>query len=707
LLTTSEMIMRSTIIALMLTASVPALSQPATQSAAAPAAPPAASPQATTPGRTFAPRDIFALEQASDVQISPDGKHIVYVRQIGDIMTDGVRRALWLVDCATGAQAPLIDGPGSRPRWSPDGRRLAYVAADPAGKPQLFVHWMDSGKDARITGLPEAPSDIAWSPDGRQLAFTMFVAEDDAKLGTSLPKPDGAKWADPLKIITQVHYRADGEGYLRTGYDHVFVVAADGGAPRQLTFGRFDDGGALSWSGNDSVLFSSNHSKDWEREPLVSEIFTVTVATATLNQLTSRNGPNAGPQASPDGKLIAYVGFDDRLRGYENSQLSVMNRDGSGSHVISSGLDRSVGEPRWAADGRSVFVSYDDRGVTRVARFGLDGRMTAVAEGLAGSDLDRPYSGGSYSLARTGAVAFPWGTPEHPGDVGLATAPARQRRLTRLNDDLFVGKALGKVTPMHVASSADGLMIDYWMVTPPDYDASRKYPLILEIHGGPYAAYAPVWSTEDQLYAAAGYVVVYANPRGSTSYGEAFANRIWKDYPSHDYDDLMSVVDDAVAHGPADPDNLFVTGGSGGGLLTAWIVGKTGRFKAAVAQKPVINWTSEGLTTDGYSDMLKYWFGTQPWENHELLWAHSPLSLVGNVTTPTLLMVGEEDHRTPGSEAEQFYAALQIRKIPTALIRVPGASHHSLADRPSQLAAENAAILAWFGRYRTGSGLGH
>ena len=266
---------------------------------------------------------------------------------------------------------------------------------------------------------------------------------------------------------------------------------------------------------------------------------------------------------------------------------------------------------------------------------------------------------------------------------------------------MLAAKTLGAVTPHHVASSADGKTIDYWMVTPPGFDAAKKYPLILEIHGGPYAAYAPVWSTEDQLYAAAGYVVVYANPRGSTSQGADFANMIWKDYPSHDYDDLMSVVDDAVAHGPADPANLFVTGGSGGGLLTAWIVGKTDRFKAAASQKPVINWASEGLTTDGYTSMLNYWFGAWPWENPDLLWKHSPLSLAGNVKTPTLLLVGEDDKRTPASEAEQFYAALQIRKIPTALIHVPGASHHGFAERPSQLTAESAAILAWFGRYRT------
>ncbi len=669
----------------------------------------AQTPEAVAGTRTFTQRDVFALEQATDVQISPDGRHVVYVRAAGDIMTDSARRSLWLVDVAAGTQAPLLDGSASRPRWSPDGGRIAYVAADANGHPQLFVHWLNSGTNARITSLPEAPSDLAWSPDGGRIAFTMFVPDDGAKLGQSVAKPDGAKWAEPLKVITAVHYREDGEGYLRPGYTHLFVVPADGGAPRQLTYGRFDDDGGMAWSRDGGrIVFAANREKDWELGEDRSAIWSVAVDGGALTRLASRVGADHEPQVSPDGKLIAFTGADDHRRAYENAQLSVMNADGSGVRTISGGLDRSLRSPRWAADGKSLVAQFDDHGVTKVARVGLDGHMTVLAEGLAGGDLDRPYSGGMFSMAKTGAVAFTMGDPTSPPDVGVATG-GKARRLTRLNDGLLGAKTLGAVTAHHVAASTDGAAIDYWMVTPPAFDPAKKYPTILEIHGGPYAAYAPVWSSEDQLYAAAGYVVVYANPRGSTSEGAAFANTIWKDYPSHDYDDLMNVVDDAIRNGPADANNLFVTGGSGGGLLTAWIVGKTGRFRAAVSQKPVINWTSEGLTTDGYNEMLRSWFGTTPWDNEPLLWAHSPLSLAGHVTTPTLLMVGEDDHRTPASEAEQFYAALTLRKVPTALIRVPGASHHGLAERPSQLTAENAAILAWFGRYRTdgaGSGAG-
>ncbi|WP_375383078.1 prolyl oligopeptidase family serine peptidase [uncultured Sphingomonas sp.] len=672
----------------------------AATSAAAQVAPTA--PEAVGPSRVFTARDVFALAQAGDPQISPDGRRVAYTRATGDIMIDGERREIWLVDLASGRQTPLGVAGSSRPRWSPDGTRLAFAAATEGQKPQIWVKWMDTGASAAITALPDSPLDIAWSPDGQMIGFTMFVPGDGAKLGVPATKPDGAKWAEPLTIIGQVHYREDGEGYLKPGYNHVFVVSADGGAARQLTFGSYDDGRKVAWTADGRrLLISTNHGKDPDREPLNSDIFTVDAATGALHQLTTRFGPDEQPTASPDGKLIAFVGFDDKLLGYQNHVLSVMNADGSGLLVLTTGLDRDVQNPVWSGDSRAIFVKFADHGPTKVARVGIDGTVSVVADGLAGGELDRPYSSGDFSVARNGTVAVIAGDATHPGDIAIAGRGGALRRLTDLDQELFAGKTLAAVRPLRVISSAGGLPIDAWMVTPPDFDPARKYPLILEIHGGPFASYGPVWSTDDQLYAAAGYVVVYANPRGSTSYGEAFANRIHHNYPSEDYDDLMSVVDAAIATGSVDRTALFVTGGSGGGLLTAWIVGKTDRFKAAVSQKPVINWTSEVLTTDGYTSMARYWFGKMPWEDPEQYWRRSPLSLVGNVKTPTAVMVGEDDHRTPPSEAEQFYAALQLRSVPTALIRVPNASHGGLADRPSQLVAENAAILAWFERYHS------
>jgi dipeptidyl aminopeptidase/acylaminoacyl peptidase len=652
------------------------------------------------PSRHLEGGDLFSLEAAADPQISPNGQMIAYVRRSGDVMTDRMRSTIWLIDVKTGRQVPLIAGTGSHssPRWSPDGTRIAYISSA-EGSAQLFVRWIGSDTTARITGLPNTPSAISWSPDGNRIGYVMTVPDEGAKLGSAPPKPEGAKWAPPLEVITAVTYRADSEGYLKPGYDHLFVVPSDGGAPRQLTFGSYNDSGPLSWSRDGrALIFSANRATDWERNPANDDIYAVDTASGTLTQLTTRMGPDEAPAVSPDGRHIAFVGYDDKYLGYQNAVLSVMDIDGRNVHPITASFDRSLQGPVWSHDGKSIYVQYDDHGATRVARVTLDGRITTIAEGLVQSELDRPYTGGDFSVSDGGAVAFTSGTGIRPADVSLTTGGAA-RPLTRLNEDLLSAKALGNVYKLPV-SAPDKRAIDAWIITPPDMDPAKKYPLILEIHGGPFAAYGPSFSTDDQLYAAAGYIVLYANPRGSTSYGDEFANLIHHAYPGKDYDDLMAAVDAAIADGHVDPANLFVTGGSGGGLLTAWIVGKTDRFRAAATQKPVINWTSEALTMDMTPFTSKYWFAKFPWEDPQGYWARSPLSLVGNVKTPTLVVVGSEDYRTPDSEAEQYYAALQLRGVPTALVKVPEASHHWLAGRPSQSAAKASAIIAWFDRYR-------
>ena len=656
------------------------------------------------PSHLFEGHDIFGLQWVEDPQIRPDGRAIAYVRMSYDIMTDRPRSTLWLVDVDTGLQTPIATGPGSHvaPRWSPDGKRLAYVSSADGGHSQLFVRWMQTGQIARITDVAEAPGNLAWSPDGRSIAFIMLIPDEKPKLGAAPQKPEGASWAEPLTVITDVQYRADGEGYLTPGYSHAFVVSADGGAPRQLTFGAYNESGPISWTPDSRfLLLSGNRHDNWRLDPVGSQIYRVSVADATLSPLVDRNGPFQQPRVSPDGSKIAYLGFDDRQLSYQNVRVYVMDRDGHNSRSLTDGLDRTVEAAEWAADGRSLYIRYVDEAVMKVARLSLNGRMEPIVAGLTGGELDRPYTnGGEFSVAANGTVACTSGDPTHPSDLAVVRG-GHVTRLTRLNDELFSGKKLGEVRPLAVSSSFDKRPIDAWVVLPPDFVAGTKFPLILEIHGGPFASYGPVFSTDDQLYAAAGYVVLYANPRGSTSYGEEFANLIHHDYPSHDYDDLMSAVDAAIATGYVDPDELFVTGGSGGGVLTAWIVGKTHRFRAAATQKPVINWASFTLTTDIATMVPKYWFGKLPWEDPQGYWQHSPLSLVGNVSTPTLVVVGDQDFRTPVSDSEQYYEALKLRGIPTALVKVPGASHGGLAARPSQSAAKASAILAWYQRYRT------
>jgi dipeptidyl aminopeptidase/acylaminoacyl peptidase len=663
------------------------------------AAPAFAAPPAG-PNPAFTGADLFNLSVAADPQISPDGRTIAYVRQSNDIMTDRSRSTIWLVDVATGRQQPIVAGTGSHfsPRWSPDGARLAYISTAEGSNPQLFVRWMATGESARVTGLPNSPNSLEWSPDGRQIAYVMIVPDEGPKLGSAPPKPDGANWAPPLDIVDKVNYRADGAGYLKPGWSQIFIVDATGGAPRQLTYGAFHNNGPVSFAPDGRTLFfSANRSPDWERDALEAEVYSLDVSSGAMSALTDRNGPDTGPLVSPDGRHIAYFGYDDDGDAFNNFNLYVMDAGGGGKRQLAAGLDRQIDAASWSADSRSLIVQYDSEAKTRLARLTLDGRVQPLTDTLAGSGLDRPYSGGAFSLAKNGTIAFTTGGIHRPADLAVLSG-GRARTLTDLNAQLAT-KRLGEVREIAV-TAPDGLRVPAWILTPPGYVEGQKVPTILEIHGGPAQAYGAFFSTDYQLYAAAGYAVLFTNPRGSTSYGQAFTAHIERAYPGKDHDDLMAAVDAAVASGIADPQNLFITGGSGGGVLTAWAIGKTDRFRAAAVQKPVINMVSHSLNADNPGYFGPYWFGKMPWEDPQTYWARSPLSLVGNVKTPTLVVVGGDDFRTPPAEAEQYYAALQNRKVPTAYIKVPGVGH-GITARPSQSAAKASAIIAWFDRYRT------
>ncbi len=651
-------------------------------------------PAWTTHAGSLQPLDVFELEWASDPRISPDGERIVYVRNSMDVMTDRTRGRLWSLDIDGGNHRPLTSGDvgeGS-PRWSPDGTRLLYVAGD-EGTPQLWVRYMDTGQVARLTQLTQAPDGLSWSPDGQRIAFTMPVPEEQEPFVKPPAKPDGATWADPPRVITKMLYRNDGSGFREDAYRQIFLLSAEGGTPRQITDGPYDHGAPIWTPDGTQLIFSANRREDRDDQPRNSELYAVPAAGGATRQLTDRYGPDNSPAISRDGKWLAWTGFNDRHQGYQRNRLYIMKLDRTGRREIVADFNRSIQSPRWAADGNSIFFQYNDHGNGKIARASLSGKIDKLASDRGGS-IGRPYGGGTYTLSNNDRFAYTWTRPDAAAEVAVGGVE-RAGRLTRLNDDLLPHRELAAVEELWFESSHDGRRIQGWLAKPPGFDSSKKYPLILEIHGGPFADYGDRFSAEVQLYAAAGYLVLYINPRGSTSYGEEFGNLIHHAYPGNDYDDLMSGVDTVIARRIVDERRLFVTGGSGGGVLTAWIVGKTDRFRAAVVAKPVIHWTSFVLTADMYNFFWKYWFPGPPWEHVEHYWQRSPLSLVGNVTTPTMLLTGEEDWRTPISESEQFYQALQLRGVDSALVRFPGASH-GIASRPSRLIAKVAHILKWF-----------
>ncbi|AKS40592.1 Acylaminoacyl-peptidase [Wenzhouxiangella marina] len=635
--------------------------------------------------------DVFDLELAGDPRPSPDGERIVFERIWMDRQSDRARSMLWIMDADGSDLEPLTsrDRSVSSPRWSPDGTRLAYTSGG-----QIFVRWMDSGREVRLADLPRGASNLIWSPDGRWLAFVMHTPEADG-LPVQLPgRPQGADWAPDPIYIDRLFYRADGAGYVDAGWRHVYLLPAEGGSPSQLTEGPYHHGD-LSWSPDgQALLLTANRSGNAEREPQISDIYRLDLATRELERLNMERGPHARPRLSPDGRSLAWLGFEDRKLSYQANRLYVRELDGGEIRNLTEDLDRGIDDFAWDPDGRSLLIAYDHEGRGLLARQRLNGRREVLTDTLGGMSYGRPYSGGDFSVGASGLIAFTHLSSERPAEVAVLERN-RVRVLTELNRDFLADHELGEVEEFWYESSVDGRRLQGWIIHPPGFDPSQRWPLILEIHGGPHTTYGPGFAMELQLMAARGYVVLYTNPRGSTSYGEDFANLIHHDYPSEDYNDLIDGVDAVIERGYVDPEQLYVTGGSGGGVLTAWIVGQTDRFRAAVSVKPVINWYSFVLSADAYAYFTEYWFPGPPWEHQEHYMARSPISLVGNVTTPTMLMTGEADYRTPISETEQYYQALKLRGIDTAMVRIPEAPH-AIYRRPSNLMAKVAYILYWF-----------
>jgi dipeptidyl aminopeptidase/acylaminoacyl peptidase len=648
-------------------------------------------------GTTAARADRLALadfldwETVSDPQISPDGRQIIYTRGWIDKVNDTRKSSLHVMDVDGSRPRALLEG--SSARWAPDGSRIAYLAQGEPRGTQIWVRYMDAeGASTQITRLTESPSAIAWSPDGRWIAFRMLVPRTTGwrveSQATAL-RPRGATWTEAPRVVESLVYRRDGQGFLADGTFHIFIVRAEGGTPRQVSTGDWDVG-TPTWSPDGRTIYFSSGPRieDAEYEWRETQIFALDVATGEKRQLTTRHGPDNNPTPSPDGRLIAYTGFDWSTDTWVDSRLYVMNADGTG-HRILANIDRSPGSLTWARDGSGVYFTAQSEGSQNLWFAPLRGTVRQVTNGVHMLAIG--------DIGRDGLVVGTRTSFHEPGDIvsfNIRT-PDNIRELTDVNGDILMGKELGEVEEIWYTST-DDFRIQGWIVKPPDFDPARRYPLMLFIRGGPHAMSNVGFNFSFQEHAANGYVVLYTNPRGSTGYGSAFGNAIKFAYPGKDYDDLMRGVDEVIAKGYIDTNNMFVYGCSGGGVLTAWIVGHTDRFAAASANCPVTNWLSFVGTTDGVSWYRN--FEKLPWEDPSEHLRRSPLMYVGNVRTPTMLMTGVNDLRTPISQTEEYYQALRLLKVPTAMVRFND-EWHGTTSKPSNFIRTQLYLRYWFEKH--------
>jgi len=639
-------------------------------------------------------RDYLEWEQVQAPSFSPDGRQIVFGRRWVDKVNDKWETSVWIMNADGSRSRMLLKG--ASPTWSPDGSRIAYVAeGEPRGS-QIFVKYVDvDGPATQVTRLTESPNDITWTPDGKNIVFRMNVppsTQSRWRVETQLNamRPRNATWTAAPRIVEKLNYRRDGTGFTSDNVSQLFIVTADGGTPRQVTSDEHGVSAIDLAPDGRTVYFSSGpRSPDGEYAWRESDVYAVDLASGNIRQITTRKGPDNGPVVSPDGKLIAYTGYDWTDDTWRDSRLYVINADGTNSRVLTESLDRSPGSLMWAKDGSGIYFTAQDKGSQNLYFAPLNGAVRQVTTGTH-----------MLSVAEVNAAGMAVGTltsPLKPADIVTVNLrrPAEIRQLTEVNADVLGGKTLG-VTEEVWYTGADGWKIQGWVVKPPDFDPARKYPLMLTIHGGPHAMYGVGFNFGWQEHAANGYVVLFTNPRGSTGYGSAFGNAIKRAYPGKDYDDLMAGVDAVIAKGYVDTQNMFVYGCSGGGVLTAWIVGKTDRFAAASANCPVINWMSFVGTTDGSSWYRN--FDKMPWEDPSEHLRRSPLMYVGNVKTPTMLMTGVNDLRTPISQTEEFYEALKVRKVPTAMIRFND-EWHGTSSKPSNFVRTQLYLREWFTRY--------
>jgi len=677
--------------------------------------------------RLITETDLFKFAWIADPQISPDGSRVAFVRVWVNQKADRYDSALWVVPTNGGAARQLTAGPrDTSPRWSPEGKRLAFVrSAEKEGRQQpaqIYLLTLEGGEAQSLTELPRSAGAPQWSPDGKTIAFTS--SEDLSKKEQAMTEGGEVKENQPervsdVRVITRATYRFNGPGYLNPKVKtHIWTVAApaDPGVaskPKQITKGNFDEGN-VSWSPDGRrIYFTASRALEPYYEPPRADLYSIAPDGSDEKKIVSFDGRLGDYCLSGDGKRIALSGSPTRkpIQSYTQPDLFVVDNVAEATpRNLTADYDLDVGggiggdqrAPRggssdgaiWSKDGRNLYVNVAEHGRANLKR--IDASTGKVEPVTTGDHEVQAYT----ATPDASKMVLLISSPVNIGDLFLLDAASgKLTQLTKINDELF---SQFDLTPPEEIwyTSFDGRKIHGWIQKPPNFDSSKKYPFILEIHGGPHSAYGFTFTHEFQWMAAKGYVVLYTNPRGSTSYGQDFGNIIQYNYPGDDYKDLMAGVDEVLKRGYVDENRLGVTGGSGGGVLTNWTVGHTNRFKAAVSQRSIADWAGFWYTAD-FTLFQPTWFRGAPWEDPEDFVKRSPITYIKNITAPMMFIEGEADWRTPPADGgEIMFRALKYRKIPTVMVRFPNESHElSRSGAPWRRVERLQHILNWFDKY--------